>query len=214
MNNESLAPTSQVIARPSEAIETLFAMLDPHVNAFTLAKGQRLTESEMSGFIYLFYEGRLSLIRDEDELYLGHTTQKAVLGIIRNFHPLGQYTYRADLPCRVGCIPASAAFDLINQNNLWMEITRVLSYHLFYILKRDNRLTGHDSYTIIRNLILELMQLPEDIRRQLPLASYIQKYAKLSRSNIMRILRELKNGNYIETERGVLIKVNNLPEKY
>lgn len=214
MNSDSPDAPSQIITRPTEAIEALFALFAPHVNIFTLAKGQRLTQPEMTGFIYLFYEGRLSLIREDDGLYLGHTSQKAILGIINNFHPVHHYSWRAELPSQTGCIPAAVAFDLVTRNGMWMEITRVLSFHLFYILKRDNRLTGHDSYTVIRNLILELMQLPENIRRQLPLASYIQKYTRLSRSNVMRILRDLRSGNYIETQRGILIKVNKLPEKY
>lgn len=203
-----------VVTRPDDAIESLFALFSPHAHPVLLAKGQQLRHSDMAGFIYLFFDGRLSLIRDDDKLYLGHTTQKTVVGIINHFHPLHQYAWRAEQASQLGCLPAAAAFDLVSQQGMWMEMMQVISFHFFYILKRDNRLTGHDSYTVIRNLIMELMQLPENIRQQLPLASYIQKYTKLSRSNVMRILRELKNGNYIETHRGFLIRVNKLPEKY
>ncbi|WP_313082970.1 helix-turn-helix domain-containing protein [Atlantibacter sp.] len=215
MNDPSFtASESAANARPDAAVESLFTIFEPYANLFTLEKGQLITYQEMVGFIFLFREGRISLIRDEDSLYLAHTTQKSIFGIVNHFHPLHHYSYRADIESHFGCIPIPLAFEMVNKHQMWLSLMQIISYQFSNIISRDNRLTGHDSYTIIRNIILELMQLPESVRKQLPLASYIIKQTKLSRSNVMRILRDLKEGDYIDTQRGILINAKKLPEKY
>lgn len=215
MSDPSLDVTSTPLnIRPDDAIEALFTLFEPCASSFSLNKGQLLTYQEMKGFIYLFREGRISLIRDDDNLLLAHTSSKSIFGIINHFHPLHHYSYRADITSHFGCLPIPLAFEMVSKSEMWMALMRIISYQFSHIIARDTRLTGHDSYTIIRNIILELMQLPENIRKQLPLANYIMKHTKLSRSNIMRILRDLKAGHYIETHRGILLSVNKLPDKY
>lgn len=203
-----------VIQRPTTAIDTVFALFEPLAHPIILNRGQKLCFGEMNGFLYLFKSGRISLVRTEDDLYLGNTAEKSLLGLINYYHPLNHYYYQAEADCSLACIPFSVAFDLVKQHNLWEQIIQILSWNFFMILKRDNRLTGHNAYTAIRRLLLELMQLPEHIRQQLPLANYIQKYTRLSRSQVMRILKELKEGHYIETARGKLITVHRLPDKF
>ncbi|MEH9277909.1 helix-turn-helix domain-containing protein, partial [Klebsiella quasipneumoniae] len=52
------------------------------------------------------------------------------------------------------------------------------------------------------------------IRQQITAAAYIKSRTYLSRSGIMRILAELRTGNYITMERGILLDINHLPRKY
>ncbi|HEO9918192.1 TPA: helix-turn-helix domain-containing protein, partial [Enterobacter asburiae] len=45
-------------------------------------------------------------------------------------------------------------------------------------------------------------------------SDYILEKTRLSRSRVMKILGDLRIGGYIEINRGILKKINKLPEKY
>ncbi|MGQ4695155.1 helix-turn-helix domain-containing protein [Enterobacter asburiae] len=42
----------------------------------------------------------------------------------------------------------------------------------------------------------------------------MQEKTHLSRSRVMKILSDLKAGDYIEIDRGILKKINRLPDNY
>ncbi|WP_337242198.1 helix-turn-helix domain-containing protein, partial [Proteus faecis] len=50
--------------------------------------------------------------------------------------------------------------------------------------------------------------------RDINIYDYIQEYTNLARSTIIKILSDLKKGQYIVVEKGRLISLTNLPEKY
>ena len=65
-----------------------------------------------------------------------------------------------------------------------------------------------DSYPMVRTLLTELADYPEEYRRQINALSFIQRRTNLSRSRVMSILAELRKGGYITVHRGVLEKDN------
>ena len=54
----------------------------------------------------------------------------------------------------------------------------------------------------------------EDLRLLTNACDYIQEKTLLSRSGIMKILSDLKQGGHIVIERGILLEIKKLPEKY
>jgi len=54
----------------------------------------------------------------------------------------------------------------------------------------------------------------EDLRLSVNACDYIQEKTHLSRSRVMKILSDLKTGDYIEIDRGILMKINRLPDNY
>ncbi len=66
---------------------------------------------------------------------------------------------------------------------------------------------GVDSYPMVRTLLTELADYPEEYRRQINALSFIQRRTNLSRSRVMSILAELRKGGYITVHRGVLEKI-------
>ncbi|MHA0938650.1 helix-turn-helix domain-containing protein, partial [Enterobacter kobei] len=60
----------------------------------------------------------------------------------------------------------------------------------------------------------ELFNEDPSVRNNITVESYIREKTHLSRSGVMRILAGLKKGGYIEMQRGVLINIVKLPEKY
>ncbi|WP_251277424.1 helix-turn-helix domain-containing protein, partial [Enterobacter hormaechei] len=51
-------------------------------------------------------------------------------------------------------------------------------------------------------------------QRDINIYDYIQEYTSLARSTIIKILADLKKGNYIQVEKGRLMYLSVLPEKY
>ncbi|MEG6127356.1 helix-turn-helix domain-containing protein [Enterobacter asburiae] len=66
---------------------------------------------------------------------------------------------------------------------------------------------------IILNLIA-LMNEDEALSAYINVSDYILEKTRLSRSRVIKILGDLRIGGYIEINRGILIKINKLPEKY
>lgn len=58
------------------------------------------------------------------------------------------------------------------------------------------------------------MNESEELRLATNTCDYIQEKTLLSRSGIMKMLSELKHGEHIELQRGVLLTIHNLPAKY
>ncbi len=54
---------------------------------------------------------------------------------------------------------------------------------------------------------------PSRIRKSMTAAGYIMDKTLLSRSGIMRILKQLREAKYIILERGILVGINHLPTK-
>jgi hypothetical protein len=76
------------------------------------------------------------------------------------------------------------------------------------------KISALSSYEIICYQLYELMDETEEVRNNVSIVSYILSRTFLSRSSIMKILAQLKTGNYIETEKGLLRAINNIPSKY
>ncbi|MDF3573418.1 helix-turn-helix domain-containing protein, partial [Enterobacter cloacae] len=51
-------------------------------------------------------------------------------------------------------------------------------------------------------------------QRDINVYDYIQEYTNLARSTIIKILSDLKKGQYIVVEKGRLLNLTALPEKY
>ncbi|HEM8518519.1 TPA: helix-turn-helix domain-containing protein [Citrobacter amalonaticus] len=54
----------------------------------------------------------------------------------------------------------------------------------------------------------------EELRLAVNASDYIQEKTHLSRSRVMKILSDLRLGDHIVMERGILIRINRLPEQY
>lgn len=58
------------------------------------------------------------------------------------------------------------------------------------------------------------MNEDEALSAYVNVSDYILEKTRLSHSRVMKILGDLCIGGYIEINRGILIKINKLPEKY
>jgi hypothetical protein len=103
---------------------------------------------------------------------------------------------------------------LLSEKGLWPELTRVLSWYICMLSKRDDVLVARSAYSVVREFLLEINELIVHHQRDINVYDYIQEYTNLARSTIIKILSDLKKGQYIVVEKGRLINLTNLPEKY
>lgn len=105
------------------------------------------------------------------------------------------------------------------QHEASAEITRCLyeyaSWRSNHLCNRWLSLCTNDAYHEVKYAIEWLMQLPEEVRKQLSLIGFIINTSRVSRSHALSIIKALKTGNYIEIRCGCITKIlKALPERY
>lgn len=90
----------------------------------------------------------------------------------------------------------------------------MLSWYVCILSKRDDILVARSAYAVVREFLLEINDLIIQHKRDINIYDYIQEYTSLARSTIIKILSDLKKGNYIVVENGRLLNLTTLPEKY
>ncbi len=103
---------------------------------------------------------------------------------------------------------------MIGEKDLWPALSNVLSWYICVMVKRDNVLVARNAYSVVREFLLEIHELITVHKRDINIYDYIQEYTNLARSTIIKILSDLKKGQYIVVEKGKLVSLNTLPERY
>lgn len=101
-----------------------------------------------------------------------------------------------------------------DRKNLWPDLTKVLSWYICVMSKRDDVLVARSAYSVVREFLYEINDLTVHQQRDINVYDYIQEYTNLARSTIIKILSDLKKGQYIVVEKGRLLNLTALPEKY
>ncbi|WP_180960703.1 helix-turn-helix domain-containing protein, partial [Klebsiella aerogenes] len=89
-----------------------------------------------------------------------------------------------------------------------------LSWYICLLSKRDDVLVARSAYSVIREFLIEINELIIHHNRDINVYDYIQEYTNFARSTIIKILSDLKKGNYIVIEKSRLMSMTTLPEKY
>lgn len=152
--------------------------------------------------------------RESDELCLFTLQGQCIFGlssiIYHSSHMYG--LVRSNTVVR--SIPKDAFSQLMTEKGLWPELTKVLAWYICMLSKRDDVLVARSAYSVVREFLLEINELIVHHQRDINVYDYIQEYTSLARSTIIKILSDLKKGQYIVVEKGRLLNITNLPEKY
>lgn len=104
-------------------------------------------------------------------------------------------------------------FNLLTESyNLWRDLSYLMIYNVSRVYAHITMISQMSSYDLIRFQLQELMDEPDAIRLNTTAANYIMNRTYLSRSGVMRILSVLRNKGYITLQRGVLVRLDALPE--
>lgn len=179
----------------------------------TLKKWQKINTNE-SDNIYIILNGEVEFRRTSDELCMFTLQGQCIFGVATIFYDtnLVYGIARSDTVVRV--IRKEDFQHLITQNALWPELTKVMAWYICLLSKRDDVLVARSAYAVIREFLLEINDLIIHQKRDINVYDYIQEYTNLARSTIIKILSDLKKGQYIVVEKGRLLGITTLPEKY
>lgn len=198
--------------KPTEEINALLA-LTADFPTTTLKKWHKMNPAT-SEDIYIVLRGEIEFRRLSDDLCLFTAEQNYIFGLSSLYYPT-HYSYgiaRSEVLVRK--ISKTAFIQLLNDTNSWPVITRILAWYLHLYNMRDEMLVARSAYAVIREFLLEINQLMIEHKLDINIYDYIQQYTSLARSTIVKILSDLKKGDYIEVKNGKLINLNSLPTRY
>ena len=162
---------------------------------------------------FLLLQGSVALHRRGDGIVLNSESAPFILGVSSQFSSEHLYV-RALETSEIARVPLDCFNHIVAQLDLWEHFSKLLIYTASRVYEHCAQISQMSAYDIIRFQLVELMQEPDAIRQKITAAAYIKSRTYLSRSGIMRILAELRTGNYITMERGILLDINHLPRKY
>lgn len=178
-----------------------------------LRKWQKITTAD-SEYVYIILSGEVEFRRYSDDL---------CMFTLRGGNIVGAATIFSDTNHCYGIVRSEAVVreikktefqKIITNNALWPELTKILAWYICLLSKRDDVLVARSAYSVIREFLIEINDLILHQKRDINVYDYIQEYTNLARSTIIKILSDLKKGEYIVVEKGRLLSMNPLPEKY
>lgn len=163
---------------------------------------------------FVLHKGTVGVYRSRDPLLLKHLKAPMIVGMNTLMNTNADFFYQASGEIQFEIIPTSQVLDIIAQNNLWQDASYTYMYAIKKLLEAHRSSVGLSTYELIRTNLIALMTEKEELRLAVNASDYIQEKTHLSRSRVMKILSDLRLGNHIEMERGILIRINRLPEQY
>lgn len=207
---------------PHPALAALREKLLQVSTPFSLAVNQRYNLSpdpDNSGII-LMDQGIFSIGHVEDDFYTGTMFSPSIVGFIDayslyyNVELRPRHFIYADTACTGFFIKTNDFLSKADEFDLWHDVSRILAHRLMVLAAYEREHLGVDAYAKIRSLLNELWLYPEEYRSDINVSSFLQRRSGLSRSQIMRVLSELRKGGYLEITLGKLKNMSKLPSGF
>lgn len=202
--------------RPQQAINRLLDALEPYATPVNAVARKKLNWNyKGKQQMWLFKEGEVSILRASDGLLMITVYEGHIFGVAEILQPMQGHLLRVETESVLLRIDAEEAIRIIGELNLWADATALLAYHTAYLAYRDALVLQQRTYAVIRNHLMEMILLPEEMRMRISILDYIQDRTHLSRSSVLNVLSALKKGKYIQFIRGGYLQhIESLPEKF
>ncbi|AHG20912.1 hypothetical protein Z042_15865 [Chania multitudinisentens RB-25] len=204
------------IEKPHAAFNRLLNELLPHAEKVAPRQPSGVTEglqikNDPEFFkLFLLDKGSANLCRLEDGLIISTVFSPYVIGL--SFYPGAGVYYSIELGAYSSLyqISRTRAQYLIHKLDLQKEYISAVSYKMSLLYLRDGRVLKYKSEDIVKNMLIHLMELPEDFRKNTSVLKFIEQRTTLSRSSIQRILLNLKDENRVDIINSRLVDIRNL----
>ncbi|BBS36491.1 hypothetical protein WP5S18E01_13380 [Enterobacter cloacae] len=198
--------------RPHSELDAIISATEGYEEK-TLKKWQKITTSD-NDYIHIIVSGEVEFRRESDELCMFMLQGQCIFGLSSIYYQSSHMYGMVRTNAVVRSIPKVVFAQLMTEKNLWPQLTKVLSWYICMLSKRDDVLVARSAYSVVREFLLEINELIIYHQRDINVYDYIQEYTNLARSTIIKILSDLKKGQYIVVEKGRLLNITTLPEKY
>ncbi|MCG0457721.1 helix-turn-helix domain-containing protein [Enterobacter cloacae complex sp. ECC445] len=211
--NTKLDLNSLIQFKPIEQIEDIFQKVSPFAEPFVAARGEILRYKRMNTHqCFLLHSGTVTLNRRGDGMVLNTEKAPFILGVSNQYSSNDNVYVKVVENSQLSRLSVER-FNLLTESyNLWQSLCFVLIYNASRVFAHSTLISQMSSYDLIRFQLQQLMDEPERIRRTTTAANYIMNRTYLSRSGVMRILSLLRSEGYISLQRGILVKIQELPE--
>lgn len=199
-------------------IKIIFDSLVPYSTELTVMDDSEffITDENNTSFVYLVKSGHF-LVKDISAgMSIKTVSAPYILGIAKGLYP-EQVSLLAIQHISEGVIyrlESQKAIEIISKKQCWSSLAHCLAFQVGFLSSRYYDISHRSSYLVIRSLLIEMSNEPDEIIRNYSIEKYISERCYLGRSGIMKILSDLRKGGYVEIKRGKLIKIIKLPEKY
>jgi len=199
----------------SQATDELIALFSPYVTYERIPAGQRLYFCiDEINMCYLLLSGVIKVCRATDALVIATMPSPNITGISSLLPASHDLFLETQSDSFIGSLTTQKAYEIIEQYNAWELLASHVTRVTANLFKRYVIMTAPTTYDILKFQLMSLMQEPEDLRLATSTVKYITERTRLSRSTIMKMLAQLKKGGYIVMDEGILIAINNFPDKY
>lgn len=208
MNHYPLPP------RPDAQINALINAFHCHGTIKEYPRGSCLAQNEES--INILLSGSLAMTRDWDNLIFFEINRPNIIGISLQSHKSRFERFRLIIKedSLVKRINRVDFFKVIEEQDLWKELSHAISFYYDVLLWKTYHFYAADSYMLVRKSLITLSEIPLENRMNINASQYITSTTNLSKSYVMKVIQELRKGGYIQIQRGRLISIGKLPQKY
>ncbi|RPH29603.1 hypothetical protein EHN07_05180 [Buttiauxella warmboldiae] len=165
-----------------------------------------------SDSIVILHEGNVSYYNENGNLFLFSVQAPFVIGLTKLAKLKENYYIKCETDVRVSFLASDLAYKIIHEENMWQNVLMIVCYIMH--INETMITSGANAYEIIKKSLTEIWSLPEQERGVTSIYDFTMKKYPISRSSISKILKNLNEGLYIKSTRGVLIELNKLPDKY
>lgn len=200
--------------KPVKHIQNIIDYTSPYSSSLLVPRGGILDYmSDNIQHCYFLLEGSITLNRRWDGMVLNSQQYPFISGVSHQLSCGDNLYVRTAESSRLCKMPLERFNLLIEKYALWESFCYLLIYTTSSIYEQCSAVSQMSSSEIVMYHLRQLMLEPSRLRNSMTAASYIMDKTLLSRSGIMRILRQLREAKFIILERGILVGINHLPTK-
>ena len=200
--------------KPIKHIQNIIDYTSPYSSSLLVPRGGILDYmSDNIQHCYFLLEGSITLNRRWDGMVLNSQQYPFISGVSHQLSCGDNLYVRTAESSRLCKMPLERFNLLIEKYALWESFCYLLIYTTSSIYEQCSAVSQMSSSGIVMYHLRQLMLEPSRIRNSMTAAGYIMDKTLLSRSGIMRILRQLREAKCIILERGILVGINHLPTK-
>lgn len=215
-NNELLNVNLNVIRVNPVNLEEIIQKLDPVIQYHLFPVGQRFTlTADHQPNVYIIRSGSISFLRQPNDILLDLLPAPSIRGVIP-IHAESESTYTIKVieQAEIAIIDREHMYRLLTEHNLWEPFARHMQQLAALATEVMYKLSSSSAFEIVRFQLYELMSKPAHIRENITAENYISSKTRLSRSAIFRVIADLKLGDYIVIENGILKEIKFIPARY
>ncbi|MBF7980727.1 MULTISPECIES: helix-turn-helix domain-containing protein [Rahnella] len=165
--------------------------------------------------VILILDGALNIYRTADNLRFVRAAAPNLFGMQGSPFRNNLYQFRSEKGAVLETLPYSRAVELVSEHQLFKEVLDFQTYLSDFQAYRTNLLISKSTYQIVCAFLFELEMMPPEQRLRTSVFNYIHEHTHLARSGVMKILSDLRQGEYINIENGKLVAIlKKLPREY